>query len=329
MARNRTLELLGLSLEEYTAPAPARWNPETLELALRRLRALGGAQIRLRATDPSLGNGKEVVLCGRDRSFPGGELLVDHVQWQVSHLYTLCDGALFDQVLAELVRIDLVSIAEPPGSDHRGGPGALDNDWPRSQLLELITIDGARACHAMPDVDHDARVGPLVRRLMGAVDERVGAAAPFYSRGPCMFDGIARCFAHELRCALLASLGLPADTIAAFRAGDTGAIERLAGASPDEGPYGSFDAALMQAVLGNPTRALLDERWPPTNSGIELAQGRAGLFLLGREAPGRGPFAAWHRHPGQPGATLHRLVSLAAHWSPRSGAIPPLAPRLP
>jgi hypothetical protein len=318
MARNRTLELLGLPLEEYTAPAPERWNPKTLELALRRLRALGGAQLRLRATHASLGNGKEVVLCGRERSLPGGELLVEHVQWQVSHLYTLCDGALFDEVLAALVKIDFASIAEPPISDHRAMAGALDNDWPRSQLLELITVDGARARHAMPDVDRDARVGPLVRRLMAAVDERVGAAAPFYSGSPCMFDGITQCFAHELRCALLASLQLPADTIAAFRAGDTRAIERIAGTSADQGEYGSFDLALMQAVLGTPTRALLDGRWPPTSSGIELAQGRVGLFLLGRGAPGREPFAAWHRHPGQPGATLHRLVSLAAHWSPRA-----------
>ena len=318
MARNRTLELLGLSLEEYTAPEPERWTPEALEIALRRVRALGGVQIRLRATHPSLGNGKEVVLCGRERGLFGGELFVQHVQWQVSHLHTLSDGALFDEVLAALVRIDFISVAEPPTSDHRTVPRALDNDWPRSQLLELITIDGARACHAMPDVDHDARVGPLVRRLMAAVDERVGAAAPFYSAGPYMPDGIARCFAHELRCALLASLRLPADAIVAFRAGDTRAIERLARTSPDEDAYGSFDIALMRAVLGNPTRALLDGRWPPTSSGIELAQGRAGLFLLGYEAPGREPFAAWHRHPGQPGAALHRLVSLVAHWSPRA-----------
>jgi hypothetical protein len=251
----------------------------------------------------------------------GGELLVEHVQWQVSHLYTLCDGALFDEVLAELVRIDLAAVAEPPTSDHRTGTGALDNDWPRSQLLELITIDGARASHAILDVDRDARVGPLVRRLMSAVDERVGASAPFYSGGPCMFDGIARCFAHELRCALLESLRLPDDAIAAFRAGDRRAIERLARRSPDEDAYGAFDLALIQAVLGNPTRALVDERWPPTNSGIELAQGRVGLFLLGREARARQPFDAWHRNPGQPGATLHRLVSLAAHWSPRASEL--------
>jgi hypothetical protein len=318
MARNRTLELLGLSFEDYIAPEPEQWNPETLEIALRRLRALGGAQIRLRATDPSLSNGKEVVLCGRERGLFGGELLVKHVQCQVSHLYTLCDGALFDEALAELVGIDFVSVAEPPTSDHRTVMGALDNDWPRSQLLELITIDGARVSHAMLDVDRDARVGPLVRRLMSVVDERVGAAAPFYSAGPYMPDGIARCFAHELCCALLESLRLPDDVIAAFRAGDTRAIERLAAASPDEGAYDSFDIALMQAVLGNPTRALLDGRWPPTNSGIESAQGRAGLFLVGHEAPGRESFAAWHRHPGQPGATLHRLVSLAAHWSPHA-----------
>src|SRR4051812_17625824 len=111
MARNRTLEFLGLSFEEYIAPAPERWTPETLELSLRRLRALGGAQIRLRATDASLGNGKEVVLCGRERDSFGGELLVEHVQWQVSHLHTLCDGALFDEALAELVGIDFVSVA--------------------------------------------------------------------------------------------------------------------------------------------------------------------------------------------------------------------------
>lgn len=318
MAGNRTLEFLGLSLEDYTAPAPEQWNPKTLERALRRLRALAGAQIRLRATDASLRKGKDVVLCGRDRDHFGGELLVVHVEWQVSHLYTLCDGALLDEVLARLVKTDFVSIAQPTASDHHSMPRALDNDWPRSQLLELITLEGARACHAMPDIDQDARVGPIVRFLMDAVDERVDATAPFYSRGPTLFDGIARCFAHELRCALLASLRLPADAIAAFRAGDTGAIERLAATSPDEGAYRAFEHALMQAVLGNPTRELLDGRWPPTNSGIELAQGRAGLFLLGHEAPGRGSFAAWHRTPGQPGAMLHRLVSLAAHWSQRA-----------
>lgn len=318
MAGNRTLEFLGLSLEDYNAPAPEQWTPETLELEVRRSRALGGAQIRLCATDPSLRNGKEVVLCGRNRSRLGGELLVVHVEWQVTHLYTLCDGALFDEVLARLVEIDFVSIAQPTTADHQGGPRALDNEWPRSQLLELITLDGARASHAMTDVDRDARVGPIVRFLMGAVDERAGAAAPFYSRGPVLFHAMAWCFAHELRCALLASLRLPDDAVAASRAGDTHAIEQLAEIPPDERAYRAFEHALMQAVLGNPTRELLDGRWPPTNSGIEHAQGRVGLFLLGHGAPARGPFTAWHASPGQPGANLHRLVSLAAHWVPRA-----------
>ena len=110
---------------------------------------------------------------------------------------------------------------------------------------------------------------------------------------------------------------MPDAAVAAFRAGDTRAIEQLAETSPDEGAHGAFEHALMQAVLGNPTPELLDGRWPPTNSGIEHALGRAGLFLLGHGAPVRGPFTAWHASPGQPGADLHRMVSLAAHWVPR------------
>jgi hypothetical protein len=165
-----TLAFLGLSAADYTAPEPAEWTPEALDVALRRLRALAGAQIRLHGADGMRGGGKNVVLCGP--------------------------------------------------------------------------------------------VGPTI--------------------GP----RIPACFAEAIRRALLASL------------------------RAERGDW--FSKALRDAASGDlSARDRLAAPWPATNSGVELAQGNAALFLLGAPLRHRDTFL-WHRHPGQPGARLRRLVALAA-----------------
>lgn len=102
---------------------------------------------------------------------------------------------------------------------------------------------------------------------------------------------IGACFAEAIRRALLASLRDDRDDwfATALRdstEGDLSALDRLA--AP----------------------------WPSTNSGVEVAQGEAARFMLGAPPRGRDTFV-WHRHPGQPGAPLRRLVALAT-TRPRS-----------
>lgn len=278
-----TLAFLGLSAADYTAPPATEWTPETLEVALRRLRALAGAQIRLRGGDPMQGGGKNAVVCGRERSIGGGELLVEHVEWQVGHLYVVDGGDLFDRALAELVAIDVAAL-EPPGAVTECR-GATAEGWPLCQELELVSADGAAVRAWVPDVRRDEPLAAAVRGLIAAIDGAVRGAEPFRSRGPRIQVEIAACFEEVVRRALV-------DTLRADR---------------DDW----FEAALVDAAGGD--RSALERlahRWPPTNSGIELAQGDAALFLLGA-APRHLDRFPWHRHPGQPGARLRRLVALA------------------
>ena len=280
---NATLEFLGLTEADYTAPPPAEWNPETLARALRRLRALAGAQIRLRGGHPNYGGGKNAILCGRERTIGGGELLVEHVEWQVDRLYVIDGGDLFDRVLADLIAIDVAALPVAAGEDRPGG--GTGEGWPASLELELVSADGAAVRVHLPDVGGDQPLAAAVRSLMAAIDAAVQQATPFRSRGPRIGPELADCFAEVVRRALL-------DTVRRRR-GDW------------------FAAALAGAAGGN--LAVLDELarpWPPTNSGIELAQGDAALFLLGA-APRHLELWPWHRHPGQPGSRLRRLVELA------------------
>ncbi len=285
---NRTLHFLSLSEAELAAEEPARWTPETRELALRRLRALGGAQIRLHGADGMRGGGKNVILCGRERTIGGGELLVEHVEWQVGHLHLLDGGDLFDHVLADLVAIDVAALP-PAGGSARDRRAATDDDWPACVDLELVSHGGDAARVRVADVRQGEPLATAVRDLMSAVDRAVAAAEPFRSGGPWIQPEVMDCFAEAVRRALLAGLRQPdrwfAGALRDAAAGDLSAIERLA------------------------------QPWPPTNSGVEMAQGNAALFLLG--APQRADPFAWHRHPGQPGAPLRRLVALATErpWS--------------
>lgn len=130
-----TLAFLGLSAADHAAPEPTEWNPEALDMALRRLRALAGAQIRLHAGDGMHGGGKNVVLCGRERTIGGGELLVEHVEWQVSHLYLVDGGELFDRTLGDLLALDLAALPAPTAAaaERRA---AAERDWPARQELE-------------------------------------------------------------------------------------------------------------------------------------------------------------------------------------------------
>jgi hypothetical protein len=279
---NRTLHLLRLSAADLAAPEPTRWTPETRELALRRLRALGGAQIRLHGADPLRGGGKNAIVCGRERTAGGGELLVEHVEWQVGRLYLLDGGDLFDRALADLIAIDVAALPAAVGVRDRGA--ATADDCPACQDLELVSADGAAVRVRIADVRRDEPLAGAARSLMAAVDSAVAAAEPFRHRGPWFRPEIADCFAEAVRRALLASLRRPDgwfdEALRAAAAGDLSALERLA------------------------------RPWPPTNSGVEMAQGNAALFLLG--APTRPDPFAWHRHPGQPGAPLRRLVALAS-----------------
>jgi len=278
-----TLAFLGLSGADFAAPEPAHWTPETRELALRRLRALAGAQIRLRGGDPMRGGGKHAVLCGSERTIGGGELLVEHVEWQVAHLFVLDGGDLFERTLAELVAVDVVAApAGPTGPRDRSA--ATEGDWPVSVDLELVSVDGAAVGVRVADVRGGEPLAGIARALMAEIDRAVAAARPFRSRGPGIEEGIPACYHELVRQSLLATLrGGERWFARALRdaaEGDLSALERLA------------------------------QPWPPTNSGVEMAQGNAALFLLG--APPRHPgHFSWHRHPGQPGSRLRRLVALA------------------
>lgn len=281
---NATLDLLGLSPADYSAPPPAEWTPETLEVATRRLRGLAGAQIRLHAGNPSLAAGKNLVLCGHERLIGGGELLVEHVQWQVAHLHVLDGGELFDRALAALVDVDLAALPAPTAGAAPATLAATDSGWPVCQDLELVSADGASRWARVADVRRDEPLARIARGLMAAADTALRGASPFRSRGPWVGAQIEECFAQAIRAALL-------DTL-----------------HRDDG---WFRAALSDAARGE--RSALERLarpWPPTNSGIERAQGAAALFLLG-VAPPAGDLFAWHLHPGQPGARLRRLLHLA------------------
>jgi hypothetical protein len=281
---NATLQFLGLTRNDYDAPPPAEWTPETLEVALRRLRGLAGAQIRLHGADPMLPGGKDVVLCGHERTLAGGELLVDHVEWQVSHLYLFDRPDLFEGTIDQLIQIDLAG----SGTRTAGPRLSTDSGWPISLELELISADGASLRRRIGDVRGDEPLAPIARGLMAAVDDAVAAGTALESRGPRIESGIARCFAHAIRQALIASV---------------------------RGRSSWFDDALLAAARGDlSARAALARPWPPTNSGVERAQGAAALFLLGAAPPGPDPFP-WHQAPGQPGARLRRLVDLALSGS--------------
>ena len=289
--RRATLAFLGLSAADHAAPEPTTWTPETLDIALRRLRALAGAQIRLHGADGMRGGGKNVVLCGRERTIGGGELLVEHLEWQVAHLHLLDGGGLFDRTLGDLLALDLAALPARtgPDADRRAGtPG----DWPPSQELELISADGESLRVRIPDILQDEPLAAAVRSLMAGVDAAVAGAEPFDHVGPRIGPQIAACFAELIRRALLASL------------------------RDDRDDW--FSAALRDATEGD-LSALdrLAAPWPPTNSGVELAQGNAALFLLGAPPRANDRFV-WHFHPGQPGARLRRLVALAAAspWRP-------------
>ncbi len=286
-----TLAFLGLSAADHAAPEPTRWTPETRDMALRRLRALGGAQIRLRGADGMRGGGKNVVLCGRERTIGGGELLVEHLEWQVAHLHLLDGGALFERALADLLALDLAALPPPtaPDADRRA---ATEGDWPAAQELELVSADGQSLRVRIPDVRQDQPLAAAARSLMAGVDAALAGAEPFRHVGPRIDVQIAACFAELIRRALLASL------------------------RDDRDDW--FSAALRDATEGD-LSALdrLAEPWPPTNSGVELAQGNAALFLLGAPPRANDRFV-WHWFPGQPGARLRRLVALAAAspWRP-------------
>ena len=278
-----TLEFLGLTEADYCAPRPDEWTPEALAQALRRLRALAGAQIRLRGGDPNYGGGKNAILCGRERTIGGGELLVEHVEWQVDHLYVIDGGDLFDRVLADLIAIDVAALAPAAGAGEQGrGTGV---GWPACCELELVSADGAAVRARLPDVRRDEPLAGAVRSLMSAIDDAFHEATPFRSRGPGIGPGLAECFAEAVRRALL-------DTVRGRR-GDW------------------FGDALAAAAGGDlSAQGELARPWPATNSGIELAQGDAALFLLGA-APRHLDHWPWHHFPGQPGSRLRRLIALA------------------
>lgn len=280
-----TLAFLGLSAADHAAPEPTEWTPEALDLALRRLRALAGAQIRLHGGDGMRGGGKNVVLCGRERTIGGGELLVEHVEWQVAHLHVLDGGGLFERTLGDLLALDFAALA-PDGGPAGDRRAATEADWPVCQEMELVSADGASVRRRVPDVRRDEPLAGVVRSLMAGVDGALRGAEPFRTRGPHIGPDIPDCFAELVRRALLASL------------------------RPGRGDW--FSRALRDAVEGD-LSALdrLREPWPPTNSGVEVAQGEAALFLLGAPPRSRDMFV-WHRHPGQPGARLRRLVALAS-----------------
>jgi len=288
--KSATLAFLGLSAADYAAPEPAQWTPEDLEVALRRLRALAGAQIRLHGADGMRGGGKNVLLCGRERTIGGGELLVEHVEWQVAHLYVLDGGALFDRAIEDLLMVDIAALPAALGErpDQRR---ASESDWPACQEIELVSAGGESARVLVADVGGGEPLAAAVRSLMAAVDAAVGGAEPFRTVGPTIGPQIPVCFAEAIRRALLASL------------------------RAERGDW--FSRALRDAASGD-LSALdrLAAPWPATNSGVELAQGNAALFLLGAPPRGRDMFA-WDRFPGQPGARLRRLVALAAArpWS--------------
>lgn len=280
-----TLAFLGLSAEDIGAPAPVDWTPEALDMALRRLRALAGAQIRLRGADPMRGGGKNLVLCGRERTIGGGELLVEHVEWQVAHLHVMDGGALFDRALADLLAVDVAGLPEKSaGPADRGA--ATAGDWPVSQEIELVSASGACARVSIADVRAPQPLAAAVRALMAGVDAALAGATPFRTVGPRIEPQIPVCYRELVRRALLDSLrGERRDwfarTLRAAADGDLSAIDRLA------------------------------RPWPPTNSGVEVAQGNAALFLLGAAQRSRDTFA-WDRQPAQPGSRLRRLVALAS-----------------
>lgn len=276
-----TLRFLGLSAADLAVPEPEQWTPDALAVALRRLRALGGAQIRLFGGDPLRGGGKNVILCGRERSIGGGELMVEHVEWQVGHLYLLDGGPLFDRVLSDLLAVDVAALPAAGGERERGAVTA--DDWPACQDLELVSAGGAAVRVRVADVRRDEPLARAVRSMMAAVDQALVGAEPFRSRGPWHRPEVGDCLAEAVRRALLASLRPPEDW---------------------------FTVALRDAAAGDRSAlARLSRPWPATNSGIEVALGNAGLFLLGAQ-PHPDPFS-WHRQPGQPGAQLRRLVALA------------------
>ncbi len=279
---NATLAFLGLSGADFAAPEPSHWTPETRELALRRLRALAGAQIRLRGGDPMRGGGKHAVLCGHERTIGGGELLVEHVEWQVAHLFVLDGGDLFERTLAELVAIDVARAPAGP-SGPRDRSAATDGDWPASMDLELVSVDGAAVGVRVADVRGGGPLAAIVRSLMAGIDRAVATARPFRAGGPRIAEGIPACYHELVRQGLIATVrgdGWFATALRDAASGDLSALERL------------------------------EQRWPPTNSCVEMAQGNAALFLLGaaRRQPDR---FTWDRLPGQPGSRLRRLVALA------------------
>jgi hypothetical protein len=280
-----TLAFLGLSAADFAAPEPMTWTPETREMALRRLRALGGAQIRLHGADGIRGGGKNVVLCGRERTLGGGELLVEHVEWQIGRLHVVDGGDLFDRTLSAFVALDLAALA-PDGGPAGDRRAATEADWPVCQEMELVSADGASVRRRVPDVRRDEPLAGVVRSLMAGVDSALRGAEPFRTRGPHIGPDIPDCFAELVRRALCASLRTERGdwftrTLRDAAQGDLSALDRLA------------------------------QPWPPTNSGVELAQGNAALFLLGAP-PRSSDHFIWHRAPGQPGSRLRRLVALAA-----------------
>ncbi|HUS64416.1 MAG TPA: hypothetical protein VMZ28_07720 [Kofleriaceae bacterium] len=272
-----TFDHLGLSHTDHRAGPPARWTPETLDVALRRLRALGGAQIRLLAADGLTPAGKDAVLCGAERTVGGGELMVEHVEWQVAHLHVLHAGDLFQRALDAMIAMDFVG----PAPEAPRLRAQLDSGWPAVATVELVSCDGAISRRAI-DARQDDAAGALLRLLMEGIDEHMRDAVPFLSRGPTPVHGIAACFAHALGRALLATLRDRHDD--------------------------PFHQALRRAAEGDlSARDELARPWPPTSSGVEVAQAHTALYLVGVAHRDDDRFP-WHRAPGQPGAELRRLL---------------------
>lgn len=287
-----TLDLLGITRADYQAGHPTEWNPHTLAVALRRVRAIGGAQIRLHAADGMTPAGKNTVLCGSERTLRGGELMVEHVEHQVARLHVLRAGDLFALALDLLIEMDFAAPAPPAPPPPRA---QLPTGWPAAATLELVSADGAIARRAV-DARADDAAAAVVRLLMEGIDQHTRDATPFRAGGPTPVHGIAACFAHALAIALLATLR---DDL----------LDR------------PFYRALRGAAAGDlSARDELARPWPSTNSGVEVAQAHTALYLVGVDHAGPDPFR-WDRSPGQPGAELRRLLHHARLAASGAGTI--------